>query len=955
MKRAVKSQIRIWQYLLILVVAFSLGCEESNDIDNAFGGDGDTEIIEVPPENDLSIEITSPSSDGSRTGYLKKLSGTCGTAGVIVRISGDVEAFSVCDLDETWTVEIDTSALPVGDVLVEARMIDGDVIGNAASRTLSKFSTACDDESAREDTFANSNTTGVPPWEICTTTQLGNIGTTYQNDDFELHNDLDFAGGSFTPQGNTSGGFTGTFEGNEFTISEFLINNPSTSNQGLFREVTGATFQNIFFYGITIRGFENIGILAGLVEEGADVFVDNVHAVNTTLEGNDTGSDGFLGTIFGDTDAGTYNLTIQNVSTENILIESDKHDQAGIIGFINTIDGTVLIDQVQVVGGEINGRERVGGIVGGMSNDLDPVNVTISRALNSANINGSNNYIGGIVGYANATIQNVANSGTVTRTGGNNVGGLVGYFRDGSISGTSAAATRQSVTAPEIPTDSAPTLDSDGYPESCYNTGNVVGGGATRVGGVVGFLYRNFDGMTSCYNTGEVSGGSEYVGGLVGRAESATISDSFNTGDVTGDEDYVGGISGRIGNTTTNSSIQDSYSSGTVISNGAAPTYISGGVGYWEGSDGITDFWFNGDIEVLDTDDSAATSYVGGLIGNWTNSGSTCLRCSAAGNITVSLTGRVNDHIYIGGVIAYSRANVTEAYGDVEIDAPYVRRVGGAIGYQDRQTISDSFAYGSITAHSQVGGLLGYARDQNGTITDSGAQGDVEATIGGGDEAYAGGLVGRGGADTYNSYASGDVTAIDGDYVGGLEGGFTSNTNRYVQNCFATGDVDAGTGIYVGGLSGYMQTRTDNTTDNFATGNVRGGQYVGGLLGYSRRRGSNALRRNYAVGQVIRAAGGAGADDDFGPIVGQLNSNTNALESTSNFYLSTNLPMEDDGTAIASPLLTNQVALTDAQLQDSSNFTSFDFGTPVWEMPSGSLVLPGHSSIYSYPVLEWVE
>ncbi|NQZ02535.1 MAG: hypothetical protein HRT45_17890, partial [Bdellovibrionales bacterium] len=616
----------------------------------------------------------------------------------------------------------------------------------------------------------------------------------------------------------------------------------------------------------------------------------------------------------------------------------------------------ILIDQVQVLGGEIAGRERVAGIVGGMSANLNPANVTISRALNTANITGSNNYIGGVVGYASATIQNVANTGKITRTGGNNVGGLVGYFRNGTLSGTSAAATREAVTAPAVPTAALPTVDSNGDPESCYNTGNVVGGAARNVGGAIGFAYRDFDGLTSCYNSGNVSGGDQYVGGIVGQAETSTINDSLNVGNVTGDEDYVGGIAGRIQSRNT-SSVQNTYASGTVISNGEAPTYVSGGVAYWEGTGGITDTWFNGTIQILDADDTAATSYVGGVVGDWRNSGSTCLRCSAAGTFTVSITaGRANDHLYVGGVVAYSRANITEAYGDVTISAPEVRRVGGLIGYQDRRSIDDSEAFGDVTAYSEVGGLLGHARDQNGTIDDSGAQGDVTAVIGGGNNAFAGGLVGAGGAFLTNCYASGDVTAIDGNYVGGLEGGRDSSWNRAIQNSFATGDVDAGADSeFVGGISGYFQAYQNRFVDNFATGSVRGGNRVGGLIGFVRRRQTNSLRRNYAIGQVIRAAGATGADNRFGPIAGELNNNTNSTESGTNFYLATSLPIDEGGAAIASPNLTNVDPLTDAQLQNSANFTSFDFGTPVWGMPSGSLTLPGESVLYTYPVPEWVE
>ena len=133
---------------------------------------------------------------------------------------------------------------------------------------------------------------------------------------------------------------------------------------------------------------------------------------------------------------------------------------------------------------------------------------------------------------------------------------------------------------------------------------------------------------------------------------------------------------------------------------------------------------------------------------------------------------------------------------------------------------------------------------------------------------------------------------------------------------------------------------------------------MGGLFGRVRRNsgGNPGVRRNYAYGQVVRATGGAGADSRFGPLIGEFNNGTTSTENGTNYYNSDFMPV-DEATSlpIGGPLLTNQTPLTSAQMTVPGNFAGFDFGTPVWEMPSGLLVLPGQAFFYTYPVPDWIE
>ena len=77
---------------------------------------------------------------------------------------------------------------------------------------------------------------------------------------------------------------------------------------------------------------------------------------------------------------------------------------------------------------------------------------------------------------------------------------------------------------------------------SCYSTGSV--NGTDNVGGLLGRSASST--VTSCYSTGSVIGaGSSYAGGLVGYNYSGWITSCYSTGSVTGAVSYVGGLLGR--------------------------------------------------------------------------------------------------------------------------------------------------------------------------------------------------------------------------------------------------------------------------------------------------------------------------------------------------------------------------------------------------------------------------
>lgn len=125
---------------------------------------------------------------------------------------------------------------------------------------------------------------------------------------------------------------------------------------------------------------------------------------------------------------------------------------------------------------------KSGAYVGGIAGGLGSNNVTISGCANAASVTGG--YAGGILGYWNttATIQNCYNTGSIT--GSSKAGGIVGQLSKGTI-------------------------------ENCYSIG-VIDGKATQKGGI--FAFSNAT-VKNCYYTLPET---ESVGGTAAPAKQIT-------------------------------------------------------------------------------------------------------------------------------------------------------------------------------------------------------------------------------------------------------------------------------------------------------------------------------------------------------------------------------------------------------------------------------------------------
>ncbi|MDR3300260.1 MAG: filamentous hemagglutinin N-terminal domain-containing protein [Candidatus Accumulibacter sp.] len=360
--------------------------------------------------------------------------------------------------------------------------------------------------------------------------------------------------------------------------------------------------------------------------------------------------------------------------------------------------------------------------------------------------------------------------------------------------------------------------------------------------------------IKNAYVEGGTVTGNTFVGGLVGSitggAQNYTsISDSYSTAAVTG-HNSVGGLVGyafiTIAGDSSRIAIIRSHATGSVtaVNNNDDPSgvsaYIGGLIGDASNSN-IIDSYALGNVTV-----PSPLSYVGGLAGH--------VGAGPDLKITNSFaTGNVSGFEHVGGLLggvdingagykftltnSYATGNVSSSFSSMEMNKGYV---GGLIGQlsvlSGKASLSRVYARGDVTTPfmNNVGGLIGSAAYTD--IEDAYATGNVTVgdETGGGGEGYIGGLVGQFAyGDIRNSYATGNVWAPSAPHAGGLVGIFSVGN---IESSYATGDVTGYAGV--GGLVGLLQG--GNISDSYAAGlvtaiceGVSNAGLAGGLVGYN--------------------------------------------------------------------------------------------------------------------------
>ena len=263
---------------------------------------------------------------------------------------------------------------------------------------------------------------------------------------------------SWTPIGNYSNQYQGTFDGNGKTIRNLFIS--STSDEiGFFGYAADCRIKNITFDNAKVKGNDNCstGILAGCA---GSCVIENIKTTgNCSVEGKyETGGI-----------AGRANGNISNC--ENHAIVNGLHSVGGIVGICFDSENSITSCANY---GEITGTEDfVGGIIGYFGEG------SLQNSANNGNITGDAR-VGNLIGYANiCNISNVLGIGNITANYADCNGLIVGYIADASSSASGILAynssAKMTINGTELTGDAVVAIGSGSltYPEG-KNEADVV-------------------------------------------------------------------------------------------------------------------------------------------------------------------------------------------------------------------------------------------------------------------------------------------------------------------------------------------------------------------------------------------------------------------------------------------------------------------------------------------------
>ncbi|SNT25916.1 The GLUG motif-containing protein, partial [Anaerovirgula multivorans] len=305
-------------------------------------------------------------------------------------------------------------------------------------RKLSKPSAV--EEGLPEEEVAGGKGTAEDPYIIMTKDQLNNMRYEIKAY-YRLGNDIDLDEEEWEPVGNSSMPFSGTLDGNGYSISNLHINKGTVDYVGLMAYTNNADFRNIKIDDISVSGKNYVGALVGYAK-GVNLFS------NICIGSGEINATSYIGGLAGLIEGGN----VEYSSTEVNIVATSSYG-GGLIGHSRTdISKSVAFGKVAVT------SNYAGGLVGYIAS-----NNIIAESYATGDITG-NAYIGGLVGrvYANgAKIENCFALGKATgRESSPYTGGLLGQ------------AYSSSTTAPV-------------NVNNCYSAG-IVNATGTTAGGLIG-------------------------------------------------------------------------------------------------------------------------------------------------------------------------------------------------------------------------------------------------------------------------------------------------------------------------------------------------------------------------------------------------------------------------------------------------------------------------------------
>jgi len=674
--------------------------------------------------------------------------------------------------------------------------------------------------------------------------------------------------------------FTGSFDGNGYTISDLYINRPENEDVGLFGYIFGAHLDNIILEDVWVSGEHNTGGVVG-------------YSSNSTIS-NVTGG----GIVSGFHDTG---LLVGKMTDSNM---NGCHVSGWVSGSLRTGGLTGRIDSNSSIidsysGAHVYAGVETGGLVGLNKGD-------IFSTFATGDITSGDSGIGGLVGRNQGTIQDSYAKGAVNGLSeGVGIGGLVGRN------------------------------DADANITRCFSVGAVSG--ASDKGGLVG---SNSGRINASHYDYETSGMKDTGKGTPRSTANMKTQETFKGWEFNGTWGIIENITYPF--LRWEGLFAVFYADKTVTEPGKGVQftgYVSENIDMWiwDFGDGNTSTELNPTHAYILPGSYTVSFYVSNVDGDYIKTRENYITVGFAGgsgmendpylvatpshlyNVRYDLEGNYqqvadidlsgyseNEGWPLFGTLGHVNDRFYGKYngGGHTISNLFIRRpnkyYSGLFGFAEEAHFANIHMENvQIEGHQFTGGLVGWASNSvienctvsgsisgstagmlvgnmsfGGSVESCSAKGVIEGngnTVGGlvgsssgkimdshasvrvtGDE-RVGGLVGFSQSEISDCYAYGDVTG--NNYVGGLVG---RNRNNITAS-HAFGKV-TGQG-YVGGLVGIIYVQSNLVKESFATGSVFGNKYVGGLVGDNR----GEIIDCYATGQITGIGSSSG---DIGGLVG---------------------------------------------------------------------------------------
>lgn len=476
---------------------------------------------------------------------------------------------AITTLDAVETKRTDSTAVQSNFKSAAEQLKLDTTLFNTASTALTNATTALSQYNALQQAISDNTALESPLKQAYSEFQSTHL------DDAKIeniHSDKWDDGKGFNPIGDSTNSFTGTIDGfsgeRVFGISNLTINRPDEDDVGLVGAAgtsdNSAEFVNLSLNNVSITGRNNVGAIAGTLQNGSHI---SWSSTSGTVTGKGESIGGFAGlvdnssmwdisnsaTVEGGTKAGGIAGTLKNSSTltdvRNFGTISGTEDVGGIAGYVEkgTILGTgsAIYNYANTYNtGKVTGTTDTGGIVGhakgiymyGVFNTNEDAPLSKKSQL----IIGDDNKViqrgddkkdekGNLISdAAGKTITDPALQSNYGRvTGVTNTGGLVGYLED-------APDFKKTVT--NINVNSTPKTETDGTTtkeavKDAPITNNVI---------------------DTSYNAGNITGTGDNTGGLVGQMTGGTLSNVYNA-----DNNTVLREQGSIPDAVKNAEIKD--------------------------------------------------------------------------------------------------------------------------------------------------------------------------------------------------------------------------------------------------------------------------------------------------------------------------------------------------------------------------------------------------------------